>query len=235
MRAASAPEQIVAELVRVGEPAELAVLYEWLEARPGGTDLGYVLYAYDPDSLAVRHADWVQDRRTFAITPIGTSTLAIAEEKYQHVEYFDVRTRRVTRRVSLPASSASVRYDMTSIAQAPGTGRILTTTPLDLASVRMVDRDEAFGLTMPFERIVFPTSVHPWPADVDVLIVGGVAPDADGTYDAVVMFYDTRHARFLPGTWPIGQGAVTRMLTDRAGRVWALLPWAGEVVRLTPG
>lgn len=229
---ADAAAHIPADLVRLGR--QLAVIYEWLDARPGGVDLGYFLYGYDPTSLGAVHNDLIRDGRAFAMAAVGTSTLAIAEEKHQRIDYFDVERRVFIRSTALPTTAVAVRYDMTSLALAPGTRRLLSTTPLDLASVRLVGGPDGAALVMPFERTLFPTRAHAWPGAPDVLVVAGVSPAAAGTYDAVVTLFDTRAARFLPGTWTIGRGAVTRMITDASGRVWALLPWAGEVVRLTP-
>lgn len=229
---ADAAAQIPADLVRVGR--QLAVIYEWLDARPGGVDLGYFLYGYDPTSLEALHTDLIREGRAFAMAAVGTSSLAIAEEKYQRIDYFDVERRVFVGATALPTSPVAFRYDMTSLALAPGTRRLLATTPLDLASVRLVNGSRSVALVLPFERTLFPTSTHAWPGAPDVLVVAGVSPTAAGAYDAVITRFDTRAARFLPGTWTIGQGAVTRMVTDGSGRLWALLPWAGEVVRLTP-
>lgn len=229
-----ASTHVIGGVAVLGSPPRFTVLYEWVEARDGGVDLGYFLYGYDPASLAAVHTDLIRDGRTFAMVAVGTSTLAIADEKHQRIDYFDVERRVFVEATPLPTSRVARRYDITAVARAPGTGRLLSTTPLELASVRLVDGLESIALVLPFERTFLPTSAQAWPAAPDVLLVAGVSPGAAGDYDAVVTLFDTRTARFLPGTWTIGRGAVTRMIVDGSGRVWALLPWAGELVRLTP-
>jgi hypothetical protein len=49
-----------------------------------------------------------------------------------------------------------------------------------------------------------------------------------------VTLLDAEAEEFLPEVFEIGDQSVTRIRTDAAGRLWALLGWSGQVVRLTP-
>ena len=53
------------------------------------------------------------------------------------------------------------------------------------------------------------------------------------TYETWASFFDRDAERFLPGEWRIGEGVVTDAQFDGEGRLYLLLPWAAEVVRLT--
>jgi hypothetical protein len=65
------------------------------------------------------------------------------------------------------------------------------------------------------------------------LVAGGVSTPGHG-YTAVIMRFDTRSGRFAHGIDQVGGGVLSHLEVDHAGRLWALLPWSGELLRLTP-
>lgn len=79
--------------------------------------------------------------------------------------------------------------------------------------------------------------------DADVVAVHGWSTDlrlvVELTYrgssrESEAVFYDERSDRLLPGRWPIGPSIAGRIRTDAAGRIVILMPWVGQIVRLTP-
>ena len=72
----------------------------------------------------------------------------------------------------------------------------------------------------------------PWPAAPAEQLVGltGLGP----TFEAGLAWLDVAERHFVPGVLPIGRGVVRALAPDEAGRVWALLPWSGEIVRVGP-
>jgi hypothetical protein len=58
--------------------------------------------------------------------------------------------------------------------------------------------------------------------------------DNGSSRDAAFLVYDKVARRFQPGLQTIGSGLVSHLTLDRVGRVVALLPWSGQLVRLTP-
>jgi hypothetical protein len=67
-----------------------------------------------------------------------------------------------------------------------------------------------------------------------LLILGGSGGAPATALVPELYFLDPNEARFLPGRIALeGIGPVSRVRTDAAGRAFALLPWDGEVVRVT--
>ncbi|MBI4815740.1 MAG: hypothetical protein HY791_05770 [Deltaproteobacteria bacterium] len=77
-----------------------------------------------------------------------------------------------------------------------------------------------------------PTAVASWPADPRLALV--TASTMDGPPEVLVTFFDVVEHRYLPGTLSVGRGYVRKAITDQRGRVWLLLGWAGQLVRVSP-
>lgn len=65
----------------------------------------------------------------------------------------------------------------------------------------------------------------------DQFVVGGTTV---GDWKAIVSIYDRSDNRFVAGAQFLGHGIVNRLRRDALGRIWAMLPWAGRIARLTP-
>lgn len=79
-----------------------------------------------------------------------------------------------------------------------------------------------------------PVYVLAWPPMSRRMLVLSTRQGMDPkTYETWASFFDRDADRFLPGEWRIGDGVVSDVQTDGAGRLYLLLPWAAEVVRLT--
>ncbi|MBK6685608.1 MAG: hypothetical protein IPG45_14155 [Deltaproteobacteria bacterium] len=79
-----------------------------------------------------------------------------------------------------------------------------------------------------------PVRLIVWPKEGRRLLVLSTRPGLDPkTYETWASFFDRDAERFLPGEWRIGEGVVTDAQFDGEGRLYLLLPWAAEVVRLT--
>lgn len=86
----------------------------------------------------------------------------------------------------------------------------------------------AFG----YEAELIPWAITAFPGSADQVMVGVMI--APPSFQAAVALYSISEQRFLPGLVSLGSGAVTKLETDAQGRVWALLPWAGQLARITP-
>jgi hypothetical protein len=64
-------------------------------------------------------------------------------------------------------------------------------------------------------------------------LVAGVGRDEPG-FPAYAALWDAERGELLPGTFPIGRGAVTRAIDDGAGGAFLLLGWSGELLHLAP-
>lgn len=215
----------------VGDPPRLQVLYEWTDAYAAGSEPGYLLYAYDPVTLAVVHSDRVTHGRAYAFTGSGASQVAIADEESHEVVLFDVDARAEAGRVEIPIFAGVTRRDITMLSQHDL--RFVAATPHDQPSVRIAGAAPEASVVLT-ERRAAPHATIAWPPDPKLALVAGLADTSDGRFESVVSLVDTTTGRVLPGAWVVGSGAVTRMHADRAGRVWLVLGWSGDIVRLTP-
>lgn len=83
-----------------------------------------------------------------------------------------------------------------------------------------------------YERQGVPTAITDWPPDPRLLLVG---LSLDAAEPAVhVARLDPAAGHYLPGTLEVGPGSAAVMRTDPEGRVYILLSWAAQLVRLTP-
>lgn len=55
-----------------------------------------------------------------------------------------------------------------------------------------------------------------------------------GRHPASLALFDVLESRFLPEAFEVGEGPLTRMITDQDGRIYGLFPWSAEVARITP-
>lgn len=74
-------------------------------------------------------------------------------------------------------------------------------------------------------------SIAPWPKNPRWVLAGLTAIEGRQGYLALV---DLEGPRFLPGVVPAGDGpaAVGRFRGDAQGRLWAVLPWSAQVIRV---
>jgi hypothetical protein len=145
------------------------------------------------------------------------------------LEWFDLSRGVTVNQATLPID---VGYALLGLVENAATQRIVVTAEnrLYLASSSGLPQRlrpfQADGLAV--------LSVAPWPLDDKQVLVGGHVLSANGARRAVVTLLDVEAGRFLPEVFEIGDQSVTRIRTDAKGRLWALLPWSGQVVRLTP-
>src|SRR5262249_43063345 len=105
-----------------------------------------------------------------------------------------------------------------------GNGPALWTLPNGTGSAQMLDS----GIF--FESLACPWSMVQDPMHIEHQLVGltGTGPD----FTARLARFVPTESRFLPGSLPIGRGVVRDMAFDGHGRLFALLPWVGTVVRV---
>lgn len=74
-------------------------------------------------------------------------------------------------------------------------------------------------------------SIAPWPKDPRWVLTGLTGFAGRDGYLALV---DLEGPRFLPGVVPVGDGpaAIGRFKQDVRGRLWAVLPWSAQVIRV---
>lgn len=147
----------------------------------------------------------------------------------QRVVGFDPATLRFGDPLTIPEDLGPSNQRFTALAH-PASRRhvVLTAGARDVVLLpelgEAIERSSAHGPLFFLRAVV-------WPADPRLLLLVGFHVDRRA---AVASLFDPGEARFLPGLYELGPGAPSRARVDARGRVWVLLPWAGEVVRLTP-
>lgn len=160
---------------------------------------------------------------------IAPSTVVAIVEDIQQLFYFDVVQLKLTKRVSVPAP-ISVTDQPFDLWRDPMTG-------LDLLGAKGTSDMYIYANEgPPIQRSVFDSDaaamrLHPWPGPSRRLLVAGTF---EGRHVASVTFFDVDAQRFVPGSWPVGGGVINRVRPDSAGRLWALLPYVPELIRLDP-
>lgn len=106
--------------------------------------------------------------------------------------------------------------------------------PRDLRQVALLrnDLDLQTKRALHYERQGAPTAITDWPPDPRLLLVGLSLDAAEPTVHVARL--DPVAGHYLPGTLEVGPGSAAVMRTDPEGRVYILLSWAAQLVRLTP-
>ena len=128
-----------------------------------------------------------------------------------------------------------------SVSRSPGppyahsaSGSVLVPIPRDTAYVVSLQTDRTLHprRVVNNERPVVPTAIGGWPSEASLVIVGLTQDSPEpAAYGGLL---DPVEGHYLPGLLPLGPGAVSVVRTDTEGRVYLLLSWAAQLVRLTP-
>jgi hypothetical protein len=215
------------------ESNAVAVLFN-IAAEDGKTgDGGNILLVHALDDLRERQkVTWPRGQR-WAMTPSGgPGLLAIADHHERRLEWWHVETGTAAPALVLPRRDGFV-YDDSLLDVVSFEGEVwvhATRNPLVMIAEErgaLLDRDYFY------EQKIDPVTSARWTTGQDRLLVSGTA--TDGTlHRAYVSIYDRAERRFLPGTFELGAGIAAKMIPGPGGRVFALLPWAGEIVRVDP-
>jgi hypothetical protein len=115
---------------------------------------------------------------------------------------------------------------------APSARLVVTTTSKRAALWTLDPQTRTTSRAFGYEAELVPWAVTQLPGSTDQVMVGVMV--APPSLQAAVARYSLSEQRFLPGLVSLGSGAVSRLEADSRGRVWALLPWNGQVVRIEP-
>lgn len=115
---------------------------------------------------------------------------------------------------------------------APSARLVVSTTSKRAALWTLDPQTRTTSRAFGYEAELVPWAVTQLPGSADQVMVGVMV--APPSLQAAVALYSVSEQRFLPGLVSLGSGAVSRLETDPRGRVWALLPWTGQVVRIEP-
>lgn len=190
-------------------------------------------YVLDPNTLATRSVSMTVEGKARSGIDLGPRGFAMADSILDTILFFDRATAVGNPGIALFAVRP-VSPEAGLLAKA-GDDLYLSTTGAGGAAWIISDLEDMTPKMAPilfYERASIPWAALEWPHDRSKMLVGLVDHEEGGS--ARVAFLSPHEQRFLPGSQVIGEGAVSEMIADRAGRVWALMPWSGKLARITP-
>lgn len=222
----------VLSLDYVTNPGYAAVFLEWRrEVQETG---GFLLFGYGLPALgAVARQDFYVGR-LWAVTAFDDQLFVGADEASGRVGWVEYATTKAREQALLPPPVVGERRDIVGVAAHSPSGLAAVLVSWPAPQIHVVDFDGPKARARFFDRDVVPTRAITWPGDERLMLVTGSAHTADTGFEVVAGFLDPTEGRMRPGSWRIGSGAVSRIIEDADGRLWALAPWSGEVIRITP-
>ncbi|MBI2377811.1 MAG: hypothetical protein HYV07_27665 [Deltaproteobacteria bacterium] len=112
-----------------------------------------------------------------------------------------------------------------------GSDRVLALTLGGRASIHVFEREQQSGRHVFFEHPGELTAIEPWPGEDSRMALGAARRSDRRSFFTT---FDAERQKFELGALDIGFGPVSALFSDGAEGMVAVLPWAGEVVRVEP-
>ncbi|MCK6548015.1 hypothetical protein L6R52_19345 [Myxococcota bacterium] len=224
-----AASSVVDDLVLVEDPPAIAVLFG--PAVEGNAPPMITLH--DVDTLVERSRTELPIGRAYSMALEGRGRLVLSANDSNELAWFDVAGARLDGRAPTAVGDllrAAIYRPLVDAARA----RILVPSQGD-ATLLSVGEVGDLRARAPFsETFALLVSGLHWPAGTGRVLFAGGTDHGAGDRRVAVTSFDPETERFLPGSHELGFGVPSRLVEDDRGRAWVLLPWAGEIVRLTP-
>ncbi len=228
------PGWIVADIVP-GASGEIAVVVT-SAARPD--DLSTIVVVLDSDLRVLRRSRRFADNWVLAVEAVGASHvtsphLLAAAPRSEAVYWFDLTSME---HVSF-ADPLGPRDDVvrsSPMALTMFDGHALAALAGTAGTVAFSDGFEWSGFESPQQLAGYPTAFAAWPPEPTLLATMVSRATEDSTFEANLMLLEPATKRFRSGAVTLGFGVASRPQVDAQGRLWTLLPWASEIVRITP-
>lgn len=221
---------VVDDLVLVEDPPRIAVLF-------GPTHEGGALPTitlHDVDTLVERSKTALPLGRCASMVDDGRGRLVISASDSAELAWFDVAGARLDGRTTIPFEDL-LRGMMYRPFVDDARRQIYVPTQGDTTLVTVGAGGDVRGTRTPFsEPFVLLTSGLRWSAAPGTILFAGGTDHGGGDRRVALSSFDLERERFRPGVHELGFGIPSRLFEDDRGRAWALLPWAPELVRLTP-
>jgi hypothetical protein len=206
----------VAALVRTFEGAARVVLIDLSTARTRTIELTSLTQAETADPYAM--VTYEHAGRTF---------IAVNDNQSSRVLLIDPSSGRAEALVQeQPMHFHSLGYD-------PVTGRFLVGDAGQQAIWARSQQESGWSHLNPHPELARPSAMAPY-GQPGLLVAGWLSIGSDGSQTAEVSLIDPHAPRSLPGRLRVGIGPVASFRPDASGRLFAVLPWAGQILRLDP-
>jgi hypothetical protein len=188
--------------------------------------------------LATFDADTLEDRGSVAssfpldmhaMTSLGDRAFALINDGRREVVRADLAANEIAGVTAIPRDTARNATLHDIIHHAP-TDRLLVGS-MGYADLYVGRFGDELAPVVSWERDLAVTTAVTWPLDQGLILAGALTM---GDWRAALVFFDPLAGRFLPGVHEIGHGAVGELVVDREDRIWVLLPWSAELLKVTP-
>lgn len=221
---------IVDDLAVVADPPRIAVLF-------GPTFEGTApptITQHDVDTLFERSKTTLELGRAYSMTDDGRGRLVVSANGSEELAWYDVSAARLEGRAALPFVDV-VHAQMYRPVADVAFPQTLVPVAGDSTLVVFGPSRDVRGRRTPFsEEVQLLTAGLRWSARPDLVLFAGGTDHGAGDRRVAVTFFDPATEKFLPGVHELGFGVPSGLFEDHRGRAWLLVPWAAELVRLTP-
>jgi hypothetical protein len=163
------------------------------------------------------------------LTEWDPATIAMNSDDARQVVWLDATSGAIE--VQRLPNDATVYHDVYGLLTEHPAGRLFLFARGD-ANIYTVTRGMAdVPSARAFERDIAALAGRSWPLDRQKILVLGTEISV---WRALAVVFDPVAQRFLPGMIDLGHGVANRAVEDRSGRLWIVLPWSAEIVRITP-
>lgn len=220
---------VVDDLVLVEDPPHVAVLFgPTAEGRAPPT-----ITLHDVDTLEERAKVEMPLGRAYSMVDDRHGRLVVSASDSNELAWVRVADARLEGRTTIPFGDL-LRASMYRPLVDAERMRVLVPAQGD-STLMSVGRGGDVHARTPFtETFALLTTGIFWPRGSGHVLFAGGTDHGAGDRRVVITSYDPATERFLPRAHELGFGAPSRVFEDAQGRAWVLLPWAGELVRLTP-
>jgi hypothetical protein len=211
----------VSELSSFADPPRL-----WLGLR-GREGVGSIIRVFDEDlETPLREVPNREKLRTLVAGPSGI----VAAGYDGLLDFMAIGTGEVVGSVNV-GTGTGIGNEAHALVFVPGADRYLVIDGTDNSGIHVSSMAMTGAATIEYAHDAILTGGVAWPPDPGLALIGFFEREAP--HRAFVALFDGRSSHFLPDTWEIGTGPVLGMTADDRGRIYAILPSLGRVVRLT--
>ncbi|MCK6550779.1 hypothetical protein L6R52_33385 [Myxococcota bacterium] len=193
-----------------------------------------VVTLHDETTLVQSSSTTLELLQSYAIVEDTEGKIAVVSNDARTVGWFEVGDAQLSDPVRVPLDRGPFASLHEGVVD-PTTGALFVfgqgEVHVDAITRGQSEPEPTAVASIPFELAITGAI---WPTDPRRLVVAGATPLGEQVHQATLTFFDLDRRRFAPHAWSIGPGLPARMRTDARGRVWFIIPYASELVRLTP-
>lgn len=195
-----------------------------------GDPLGTKVFTWDRSTLVPLERAWLLDVTIVHGARVDEATVILGDTEKPRVHWFELGEGRVRDFVQFPPAIDREDHFVSDVSWT-GEEALLTLSRKN-AGVYPVTRSQVLERTVIFDDDARTIATLRWPGTTRALVAGTWSTD-QVNWPASLHELDLETQRFVPGVVPTGHGMPGRMIADERGRIWVLLPWDAQLLRVT--